>query len=173
MDQESFSRAEKILDDVAEQVDHLLDSAAVVDLRNSLQQLAVDIGRRFSVELEVVVQVTESAKERTLPLLQTGIAVSAGSNPYRVSADCTPQRYLVEGDIEVVPHDRCPKCWGVWDFKLQNHRCGSCGVQLGKDVKVLLDRDVCPHCEKGKVTATSPRCGKCGFEIDPQMISWG
>jgi hypothetical protein len=80
---------------------------------------------------------------------------------------------VVEGDIEVVPHDRCPKCYGVWDFKLTNPSCLECGATLGREVKLLLDSDVCPYCEEGKVSMTAPVCDKCGQRIDPGIVVWG
>ena len=29
-----------------------------------------------------------------------------------VWGDSTPQRYIVEGEMAIVPHDYCPTCWG-------------------------------------------------------------
>ena len=44
---------------------------------------------------------------------------------------------------------------------------------FGEDIKLLLDTDVCPHCEEGKVTMNSPVCNRCGYEVDPKKIVWG
>src|SRR6185369_11896184 len=110
------------------------------------------LGEGYAVSLTCSVEVTDQRKERTLPLLNTGLYTSDGTEPYRTWGDSTPQRYVVEGDIRVVPHDRCPRCWGEWDFKWLHRRCPSCAAELGKNCKVLLDSDVCPNCEQGKVT---------------------
>jgi NAD-dependent SIR2 family protein deacetylase len=80
---------------------------------------------------------------------------------------------VVDGDIQTVPDDRCPKCYGVWDFKLDHRSCSKCGATLGREVKLLLDADVCPFCEKGKVSLTVPTCDKCGQQIDPDIVVWG
>src|SRR5271157_3847518 len=103
----------------------------------------------------------------------TGISADFGEEPHRISGDSTPQRYVVEEGIQVVPHDRCPRCWEVWDFKFQNPTCSHCGAALGTDCKVLLDKDKCPWCQEGKVTVAEPRCDKCGFVVDPQVTVWG
>lgn len=85
----------------------------------------------------------------------------------------TPQRYVVKEGIQVVPHDRCPTCWQVWDFKWSNPSCPHCDTTLGENCKILLDSDVCPFCEDGKVSMAKPRCNKCGHEIDPKTVVWG
>jgi hypothetical protein len=79
----------------------------------------------------------------------------------------------VRGEIQVVPHDRCPRCYGVWDFKFKNPACPGCGATLGRDVKVLLDTEVCPPCEGGDVSMTDPACDKCGYRVDPDLVTWG
>ena len=38
---------------------------------------------------------------------------------------------------------------------------------------LLLDSDVCPHCERGRITSDNLTCGKCGFTIDPRYVTWG
>ena len=44
---------------------------------------------------------------------------------------------------------------------------------MGPEVKLLLDTDVCPFCEEGKVSLTTPLCDKCGQGIDPNVVVWG
>ena len=54
------------------------------------------------------------------------------------------------------------------------HReCPECGLALGKDIQVLLDTDVCPNCDEGKVTRSTPTCTKCGQTMDTSAIHWG
>ena len=66
-------------------------------------------------------------------------------------------RYLVDGEICEVPHDRCPNCWAGWSFKIgtpdtppEALECPCCGYGLGEQIKLMLDSDVCPHCEKAR-----------------------
>ena len=72
-----------------------------------------------------------------------------------------------------IPHDYCPHCWGIWDFKLIHPVCRHCGYTLGREVKLLLDSDVCPNCEEGKVSVNDPNCEQCGQWIDPTLVIWG
>jgi hypothetical protein len=173
MDQSAFDAADRHLDGIAESLDQALLAPELQMLRGSLAALGTALGPRYSVSLNCVVEVFDQQKERTLPLLNTGLSTSAGSEPFRIDGDCTPQRYLVDGEIQVVPHDRRPRCWDRRDFKWQHHRCPQCGAELGANTRILLDSDRCPHCEKGKVTARQPRCSQCGFEVDPSLVSWG
>jgi uncharacterized protein (DUF983 family) len=63
----------------------------------------------------------------------------------------------------------------MWNirFKWKNNTCGHCGIKMGKEVKVLLDDGICPHCDEGKVSLTQPRCTKCGREVNQDFINWG
>jgi hypothetical protein len=117
--------------------------------------------------------VFDQEQERSLPLLNTGLATNEGKEPYRTWGDSSPERYVVDAGIQVVPHDRCPKCWKEWDFKFQHPSCPHCGTTLGQNCKILLDTDQCPHCQEGKVTVAKPRCDKCGFVVDPRTVVWG
>jgi hypothetical protein len=173
MDKSAFEAADPHLDEIAEIVDKVLDSEQTAPLRQALLQLGQALGDRYIVSLDVSVQVCDQDGERALPLLTTGLAVSAGQEPYRTWGDSSPQRYIVDGQIQVVPHDRCPKCWEVWDFKFKNRSCSECGLTLGEDCKILLDTDVCPHCEKGKVSLSKPTCDQCGYKVDLSAVTWG
>lgn len=173
MDQASFEEADKQLDSLAEVVDTLLEEDATTHLKQALAALSTALGERYSVGLDVTIHVFDREKERGMPLLTTGLAVSDEGETYRTWGDSSPHRYVTDGEIQVVPHDRCPRCWGEWDFKFEHQVCRTCGATLGDNVKMLIDSDVCPHCEDGKITASSPRCDKCGFEVDPMFVIWG
>ncbi|MCA9138082.1 MAG: hypothetical protein KDB00_15020, partial [Planctomycetales bacterium] len=114
-----------------------------------------------------------SEREHSLPLLQTGLSSSDGATPYQVWGDSSPQRYIVKGEMVIAPHDRCPECWGPWDFKESNPSCPECGIEMGPHVKLLLDSDCCPNCEKGRVSASNPQCSECGYAVDPNHVAWG
>ena len=173
MDQDKFQAADPILDEISEVFDRLLKSPGGNELKNKLQQLSDVFRGSYSVNFSFLVDVFDSERENSLPLLSNGLSSIDGQEPFRTYADSSPHRYIVDGEIQVVPHDRCPKCWNVWDFKLQNPECGSCGTEMGANCKLLLDSDVCPNCEEGKITASDPKCSKCGFEVNPAVVAWG
>jgi len=143
------------------------------EFRRVLAELSQILGQKYGVSISLIVEVCDATGERSIPWLNTGLCAVSGKPPFRTSGDSTPQRYVVEEGIQVVPHDRCPKCWHVWDFKWKNPACSHCGTRLGENCKILLDSEVCPFCEEGKVTVTRPCCDKCGHEIDSKIVVWG
>ncbi|MGA2617624.1 MAG: hypothetical protein ABSF26_08450 [Thermoguttaceae bacterium] len=173
MNKQTFEAADPIVGEIAEAVGILLGAAPTDGLRRLLTKLNKTIGDRYAVSLVLNVDVFDREKERFLPLLQTGMSGFGSEKPYQTWSDSTPQRYIVDGEMQVVPHDRCPKCWDVWDFKFQNLSCAHCGATLGKDVKMLLDTDMCPWCEDGKVSMSQPTCPNCGHIVDPETVVWG
>jgi hypothetical protein len=173
MDRSTFESADPILDEIAVKLDELLDSDHFAAVRVLLAQLSEKVGGQYSVNLHLTVDVFDPERSNALPLLTIGLATAEGKAPYKTTGDSTPQKYLVDGEIEVVPHDRCPKCYGLWDFKLNHPSCSECGATMGREVKLLLDNDVCPFCEEGKVSLAVPVCGKCGKQIDPGVVAWG
>ncbi len=173
MDRSTFEAIDPHIDETAEIIDRILDSDGVAELRLVLVELTKKLGERYSFSLAVNLEIYDPEREEALPVLKMGLAGSEGQEPYKATGDSTTQKYVVGGNMQIVPHDYCPKCWGIWDFKLDNRECRSCGAILGEDLKILLDSDVCPHCEKGKVTASSPTCGDCGHEVDLRVVTWG
>ena len=170
MDPETFNAIDPVLDKIAELAEKQLDSEP---FRRLIAELGKLVGRGQVASVNIVVDVSDEDKECSIPLLTTGLSASPGHEPSRTWGDSSPQRYVVEGGIKVVPHDRCPQCWQVWDFKLQNPTCPHCGITMGDQCKLLLDTDECPWCNEGKVTVTKPRCDRCGHEVDRQKVVWG
>ena len=173
MEQSTFETADPLVDEIAELVDQALISDGFADLRQSLAKLSKALGARYSVGITALLEVFDHQQERNLPLLNTGLSTTDGGEPFRTWGDSSPQRYIVDGQIQVVPHDRCPKCWNDWDFKTNNRSCPHCDTTLGGNCKILLDTDTCPHCENGKMSMSHPKCEQCGFEVDPSLVVWG
>jgi hypothetical protein len=178
MDPASFKAIQPLLDDIAKLSDRQL---GMPELHRVLSDLTRLLGKGITVSVNVSVDVFDEAKERSLPLLTTGISAGVDKEPYRIRGDSTPQRYVVEEGIQVVPHDRCPNCWEVWDFKLQNPVCQHCGTTLGDTCKLLLDTDKCPWCEEGKVNEYQAslcqvrlrsRSEKRGLGVNLQFQEW-
>ena len=176
MDQDKWKVADDDVDKIADKLDKLLESEAMADIKKLLGELEVKLGGRFGISLSCVLDIfdrdTELERENVLRVLNTGFSTNEGT-VYRTWGDSSPHRYIVDGEIHVVPHDHCPKCWGGWDFKWIHRSCPHCDAVLGENCKVLLDSDVCPHCDEGKVSAHQPHCEKCGFEVDPSCVVWG
>ena len=173
MDSETFNTVDPLVGKIAEIVDAALLSDQLANLRQALEEMSKAIGPRYSANLSVIVDVFDREREKPMPLLNTGLSTTDDGPPYRTWGDSTPQRYLVGGEIQVVPHDHCPKCWEIWDFKFEHRTCLHCGTTLGQDCKVLLDSDICPNCEKGNVSMSKPVCDRCGHKVDLDLVTWG
>jgi hypothetical protein len=173
MDRSTFESADPILEEMAATLDQLLDADEFTAVRLTLARLSETVGSRYSVNLNMCVEVFDAERPHALPLLTTGLSTSKGEPPHKTYGDSTPQKYVVDGEMQVVPHDRCPMCYGLWDFKLDHPSCSECGATMGREVKLLLDTDVCPFCEDGKVSLSAPVCVKCGQRIDPGVVVWG
>lgn len=173
MNESEFKKLNALAEVVFSNIEALEQSGAWEKVLDQMAMTARDLPENFSVSLKFNLDVFDSEREKDLTLLSTGFACSPGHPPYEVSDESTIQRYVVDGDICQVPHDYCPRCWGGWDFKLKNPACPECGAMLGEDVKLLLDSDVCPHCERGKVTMNHPVCTECGLELEAGKVVWG
>ncbi len=173
MDQNEFEHLNHLSDMAYEKFEALYASGALSELEQELHKVSLTLADKFTVSLELHLTVYDAQREKSLSLLTTGLTSGRPGNPYRTSGDSTVHRYVVDGFIRVVPHDYCPHCWASWDFKLINRTCPDCGYSLGNQVKLLLDTDVCPHCELGQVTRMNPTCTHCSFTVDPDIVVWG
>ena len=57
-------------------------------------------------------------------------------------------------------------------FKFKHNQCGSCGYELGKQVKYLLDNDICPMCQEGTVKIDNPVCDSCDYKVEKDKVVW-
>lgn len=172
MTPEQSKTIDPLLDTIADQLGEWIESNASAEIRQTLAKLSEQLDG-LSISLDMTIGVFDPEREGTLPLLQTGLSSVEGKPPYQTYADSTPMRYLANGEMTVVPHDRCPCCWAAWDFKDLHPTCPGCAARLGYEVKFLIDSNVCPHCEKGMVTPANPKCNECDFEVNPENVAWG
>lgn len=173
MKEAEFKALDPLADAVSAQTERWFASAELVALKQALAKVSALLPSTYSLSVDVELRVFDPSRKQALTLLTTGLCTSEGKEPYGTTGDATIQRYVVGGEICELPHDRCPHCWGEWDFKLQHPTCPQCGYALGKEVRLLLDSDVCPHCEEGKISTSQPSCRKCGVRVDPTFVTWG
>lgn len=173
MDQNTWEIIDPVLDELAEEIERLLTSDEASKIRELLSKLSEKAPAQTTTELNCVISIFDSRREVALPLLNMGFGVSEFGEVYPTSGDSSPHRYVVDGEIQVVPHDICPKCYREWDFKFENPHCLHCDSELGVNCWALLDSDVCPSCENGKISAASPKCESCGYAVNPKFVRWG
>jgi hypothetical protein len=160
--------------------DEFLRSHAISALKDAMQKAMTELPAEWSLSLDVSLSVFDREREASLPIMRRSLCSADTNEPYLADADSSIHRYVVDGEVCNVPQDRCPNCWNEWDFKLGapempvSHRnCPNCEYEIGKEIKLLLDSDLCPFCEKGTLSFSAPRCSACGFAIDPALVAWG
>ena len=173
MKPDEYQALDPVADALDVEFDAWVESPAMLALRKALEAAAAAMPEHFSLEVALELRVFDSKREKAIRLLTAGVTCFPGRKPYRSSGDSSSARYIVDGELCQLPHDYCPRCWGNWDFKLQHPECPECGARLGSNLKLLLDSDLCPHCEKGRVSCTQLDCNECGFRINPEFVSWG
>lgn len=172
MQRREFEEWQRLTELAYSKCEAFLNSDALDEVKKGMQELTAKYPR-LSVCLDCHLEVCDPEKEDVLPLLRFGVTANEGRSPYIHHADCTTQRYLVNGAIHIVPHDHCPNCWGIWDFKYKNKVCPHCSFSVGKEVRYMLDTDTCPYCERGKMTSKNLTCDDCGFQLLPSEVAWG
>jgi len=108
VDPEISNAIQPALDQIAEIADQQFASSEIHKL---LRDLATVFGKGKIASLTLAVDVFDEDRERSLPLLTTGLSAFVGKEPFRTWGDSTLQRYVIDEGIQVVPHDRCPACW--------------------------------------------------------------
>lgn len=174
MEKEIFDKFDKLGEKIHDKFEELDKKGVFSDIEKEMNKICSKLPEKYSCSFRFVLDVGDSEKEASLPIWEVGIGVFGQNKPYRITGGAsTIHTYVINGNIRKLPHDYCPGCWNRWDFKLQNTSCPSCGILMGKEVKILLDTDICPHCEKGKISRKTPKCDKCGYEVDGTMVHWG
>ncbi len=180
MNDTHWRRLELLADLAREKANDFLKSDELTKLKKALQDAATELPETLSLSLDITLSAFDQERDASLPLTQVVLASAGSEEPYIAELDCSSQRYVVDGEVLQVPHDICPHCWFVWGFKigdpdgsLPDRACPSCGYQMGKEIKLLLDNDLCPHCERGQVSLNQPKCSGCGMEIDAGLVAWG
>lgn len=168
-----FTLLDPVADLVNDTFEGLEKQGAFDEILRRLRTVISELPDGYSVSFDIQLNILDASRQQSLSLLTTGFNTLKGKEPYRHYGDTAPQKYLVDGEMCIVPDNFCPHCWGEWGFKFQNPVCPQCGYELGKQVKYLLDNDQCPYCQKGTVSVDRPKCSACGFEVDGKTIAWG
>ena len=112
MNKQEFEIVDSFADCVNDTIDELNTEGRFDNVLNDLQEAVNLLPDQYSINLEIKVNIFDNQRERQIPLLQTGFNAHHSDEPYRHYADSTIQKYYVEGEVSIVPHDYCPHCWG-------------------------------------------------------------
>ena len=151
-----------------------LDSEKKFDkIQSLIEKACKNIPDSTGITLSFQLTLDKPEEDKHIPYYEMGITCVKNETPHFFEGTSSLATYVIENDVLRIPHDRCPKCWGIWDFKTLHPDCPCCGAKLGTDVRIMLDSNTCPKCEKGTVSIKKPLCTQCGYEIDPQYFSLG
>ena len=174
MEFEHVNQIESVCDNVFDLFHSLNDDDKFSELKKLMTLAAQKISDGQSITFSMRFTLDDSDLAKQIPFLDMGLTCGKDETPFFFEGVSTLATYVLsDGSVQRIPHDRCPCCWDNWDFKLDSPECPSCGIQLGKGVKQMIDSDICPHCEKGKVSMQSCKCNECGYELDSEKILWG
>lgn len=174
MEVDVVRKIEDLCDDMYELFHDLHDKGKFNAFKAKMEAISRDLPESVSIAFNWEIQmVHETGEKSPLPFYEMGVMTDEDNQCVNYKGGSTLETYIIDEQMMKIPHDRCPSCWEVWAFKFKERQCPHCSVTLGKEVKILIDNDVCPWCEKGKVSLTHPTCDECGFEIDESDIIWG
>jgi len=168
----------KMIEDVCDKMDELfkkLDKAGeFTKIKKLLEQAAGKLPEGQDIALNWAIKLSEPESDKPpIKYYDMGLVAPSKEEPYFFEGVSSLRTYIFKGDVIRVPNDICPNCWKDWDFKFRNNECECCGIVLGKELKILLDDDVCPFCEEGCVSVANPECDECDFVVDLNKILWG
>ncbi len=121
------------------------------------------------VQIQVGVLHREAQKSTKLSWLQ--VSYHDDGELFTIGGDADPRGYEVEGKLITVSDDQCPKCFGEWCINLHNRQpCPGCGVELGKQVMIVAEQDICPFCQEERADDSSHLC-ECGFDWQADYVA--
>ena len=167
----------KVIDKVSKVVEQAgqdwMASDEFAKVEQAVKRASTKLPEEYCIEVTLRVEVYHANRpEGGMEIMTTGLNASKGNVRYPEITGVQEERYLVDGEICELPLIYCPNCWGHW-IKSCDSKCPRCNYVMGKDVKYLIDSDVCPSCSKGKVTSEKLDCDQCGKAVDPSLVSWG
>jgi hypothetical protein len=173
MDAETFDRSNALTGQLIQEMGKLQQDGKLVGVEARIQELLRQLPDGCSITLNFSVEIHDANRDRHLKTGTTGVTFEKGHMPYLVDLGLSPTKYLVDGVMMKVPHDQCPNCWSRWPLKSRVKECPECNYRMGREVKLLVDTNVCPRCEEGAISLHEPQCGHCGFVAEKNLVVWG
>ena len=173
MDVQTYDATHTLAGALREEIQRLFEEGWLPEFASRLKRAGRSLPPGCHLFLNFSVEIYDPDRQKCLKTSDAGLAFDNENPPHPTSFSPTPAKYVVDGAIRKVPHDHCPHCWSRWNFKSRFRECPTCGYQMGREIKQLLDTGLCPHCEGGKVSYSHPRCEACGFVVDGDLVAWG
>ncbi|HLP43406.1 MAG TPA: hypothetical protein VK465_18025 [Fibrobacteria bacterium] len=174
MEVQTYDHTHELADLLVSELQRLHRENKLTALEDKLKEISAALPKGYSITVNFSVEVFDENRDKSIRTTNAGITCMEGDRPYLSAHDeISPAKYIVDGVMMKVPHDHCPNCWSRWSFKSRVRECRECGYRMGREIKLLLDTNVCPHCENSKISHSSPRCEGCGYVIDQNIVTWG
>ncbi len=173
MDVQTYDRTQELADLLLSELQRLHREKGLGKIEEKLKQISGSLPKGYSITLNFSVEVFDENREKSLKTGDAGLTCLEGDRPYLSTSESSPAKYIVDGELMKVPHDHCPNCWSRWSFKSRVKECRECGYRMGREIKLLLDTNVCPHCENSPISLHHPQCERCGYVADQSIVSWG
>lgn len=78
--------------------------------------------------------------------------------------------YMVGDEFIDANCEVCPSCKHRWSHKIFNYDCPGCEIEMGDDVKYVIENDSCPHCRHPGLSESDMVCKKCGHEVYDETV---
>lgn len=173
MDVQTYDQTHALADILLDEIRNLLEQGKLPAFEARLRAAEGQLPEGCSLSVNLSVGVFDPSRDRVLKTGDAGLLFEKNHETHACNYAPTPAKYLVEGVMAKVPHDHCPHCWSRWNFKSRFKECPKCGYQMGKEIKLLVDSDVCPRCENSKISYAQPACSECGYVADQAEVVWG
>ena len=173
MDVQTYDHTHELSDLLFTELQRLYREQRLTKVEEKLKEISASLPKGYSITVNFSVEVFDENRDKSLKTTDAGITCLEGDHPYLSTSESTPAKYIVDGEIQKVPHDHCPNCWSRWSFKSRVKECRECGYRMGREIKLLVDNNICPHCENSAISLHHPQCEKCGYLADQNIVSWG
>lgn len=173
MDVQTYDLTHELADLLFTELQRLYGEQRLTKVEDKLKEISANLPKGYSLTVNFSVEVFDENRDKSLKTTDGGITCMDGDRPYLSTSESSAAKYIVDGELMKVPHDHCPNCWSRWSFKSRIRECRECGYRMGKEIKLLLDTNVCPHCENSPISVHNPQCEKCGYVADQNIVSWG
>jgi hypothetical protein len=171
MKAKTAEKLDEVMSDLHQFVENLRENPDYQRIITKLKASEIDDEEVLSIGIDL--KIYDGRREKVLELYTAGTQVFQDGEQSHFSGGDANEKFLLNGNIEVAPNGHCPMCYEEWPFKENKEACPNCSTTLGKELKFLIDNDICPHCNEGKVTRTSLVCDQCDFAVDPDLTTWG
>lgn len=170
----NLKRLSKIAGEFKRRYEHLVQEGYFSDAQEKFIQAMNNENENLQIVVALNIGIRNVSKSNTTMPLKNFLLEQSKHPVGEISGDnIFLTRYVVGNRIELASNEACPNCWSTWPDKWRNRSCPECKMEIGKEVRFLIENDCCPKCNHEGITESGLKCRKCDCKIDEEMIAWG